>query len=209
MQEHQVTIGGVSHRVPEPFLVLATQNPIESEGTYPLPEAQTDRFLFKVLVGYPSTGRGGRRRRPLARCRRRRARGALARPPRASPRRRRDRDRRPRGHRLRRRARRRDAQPRRPRPGGARAADRLRRLAARADRARPRRPGARAAARPRPRDPRTTSRPSRSTCCATGSCWATRRSPTASAPTTSWRACSRPSPRRRSTSRGATRMPTA
>ena len=56
MQEHQVTIGGVSHRVPEPFLVLATQNPIESEGTYPLPEAQTDRFLFKVLVGYPSPG---------------------------------------------------------------------------------------------------------------------------------------------------------
>ncbi len=56
MQEHQVTIGGVSHRVPEPFLVLATQNPIESEGTYPLPEAQTDRFLFKVLVGYPSIG---------------------------------------------------------------------------------------------------------------------------------------------------------
>jgi MoxR-like ATPase len=56
MQEHQVTIGGTSHRVPEPFLVLATQNPIESEGTYPLPEAQTDRFLFKVLVGYPSPG---------------------------------------------------------------------------------------------------------------------------------------------------------
>src|SRR5687768_7944928 len=54
MQEHQVTIGGETHRVPEPFLVLATQNPIESEGTYPLPEAQTDRFLMKVLVGYPS-----------------------------------------------------------------------------------------------------------------------------------------------------------
>jgi MoxR-like ATPase len=54
MQEHQVTIGGETHRVPEPFLVLATQNPIESEGTYPLPEAQTDRFLMKVLVDYPS-----------------------------------------------------------------------------------------------------------------------------------------------------------
>jgi MoxR-like ATPase len=56
MQEHQVTIGGETHAVPEPFLVLATQNPIESEGTYPLPEAQLDRFLFKVLVDYPSPG---------------------------------------------------------------------------------------------------------------------------------------------------------
>jgi MoxR-like ATPase len=54
MQEHQVTIGGKTYEVPEPFLVLATQNPIESEGTYPLPEAQTDRFLMKVLVDYPS-----------------------------------------------------------------------------------------------------------------------------------------------------------
>jgi MoxR-like ATPase len=54
MQEHQVTIGGVAHPVPDPFLVLATQNPIESEGTYPLPEAQIDRFLLKVLVHYPA-----------------------------------------------------------------------------------------------------------------------------------------------------------
>ena len=54
MQEHQVTIGGQSHRVPEPFLVLATQNPIESEGTYDLPEAQVDRFLFKLVVDYPA-----------------------------------------------------------------------------------------------------------------------------------------------------------
>jgi MoxR-like ATPase len=54
MQEHQVTIGGETYRVPEPFLVLATQNPIESEGTYALPEAQTDRFLMKILVDYPS-----------------------------------------------------------------------------------------------------------------------------------------------------------
>ncbi|MEO8452752.1 MAG: MoxR family ATPase [Gemmatimonadota bacterium] len=54
MQEHQVTIGGVTYRLPEPFLVLATQNPIENEGTYPLPEAQLDRFLLKVHVGYPS-----------------------------------------------------------------------------------------------------------------------------------------------------------
>jgi MoxR-like ATPase len=54
MQEHQVTIGKQSYPVPEPFLVLATQNPIESDGTYPLPEAQVDRFLMKVLVGYPN-----------------------------------------------------------------------------------------------------------------------------------------------------------
>lgn len=54
MQEHQVTIAGTTHRVPEPFLVMATQNPIETEGTYPLPEAQIDRFMMKVLVDYPS-----------------------------------------------------------------------------------------------------------------------------------------------------------
>ncbi|MGE5667526.1 MAG: AAA family ATPase [Betaproteobacteria bacterium] len=54
MQECQVTIAGETHRVPEPFLVMATQNPIETEGTYPLPEAQVDRFMMKVLVGYPS-----------------------------------------------------------------------------------------------------------------------------------------------------------
>jgi MoxR-like ATPase len=53
MQERQVTIGHDTHRVPAPFLVMATQNPIESEGTYPLPEAQIDRFLLKVLIGYP------------------------------------------------------------------------------------------------------------------------------------------------------------
>ena len=55
MQEHQVTIGRETFRVPEPFLVMATQNPIESEGTYPLPEAQVDRFMMKVLVSYPSS----------------------------------------------------------------------------------------------------------------------------------------------------------
>ncbi|MEO8636278.1 MAG: MoxR family ATPase [Gemmatimonadales bacterium] len=54
MQERQVTIGGTSHRLPPLFLVLATQNPLEHEGTYPLPEAQVDRFLFKLVVGYPS-----------------------------------------------------------------------------------------------------------------------------------------------------------
>ena len=67
MQERQVTIGRESHPVPRPFLVMATQNPIESEGTYPLPEAQVDRFMMKVVVGYPSAGRGGRRS-SSARC---------------------------------------------------------------------------------------------------------------------------------------------
>jgi MoxR-like ATPase len=54
MQERQVTIGGETHPVPHPFLVMATQNPIESEGTYALPEAQVDRFMLKILIGYPS-----------------------------------------------------------------------------------------------------------------------------------------------------------
>ncbi|MFO7955998.1 MAG: MoxR family ATPase [Candidatus Brocadiia bacterium] len=54
MQERQVTVGGVRHELPAPFFVLATQNPIEQEGTYPLPEAQQDRFMFKILVSYPS-----------------------------------------------------------------------------------------------------------------------------------------------------------
>jgi MoxR-like ATPase len=54
MQEHQVTIAGETHKVPDPFLVMATQNPIETEGTYPLPEAQVDRFMMKVLVSYPT-----------------------------------------------------------------------------------------------------------------------------------------------------------
>src|SRR5881296_3465235 len=54
MQEHQVTAGGQTHALPSPFFVLATQNPIEQEGTYPLPEAQLDRFMFELRVGYPS-----------------------------------------------------------------------------------------------------------------------------------------------------------
>jgi MoxR-like ATPase len=54
MQERQVTLAGETHRLPEPFLVLATQNPVEQEGTYPLPEAQVDRFMLKVVVGYPN-----------------------------------------------------------------------------------------------------------------------------------------------------------
>jgi MoxR-like ATPase len=53
MQEHQVTIAHATYPVPDPFLVMATQNPIESEGTYPLPEAQVDRFMLKILIGYP------------------------------------------------------------------------------------------------------------------------------------------------------------
>jgi MoxR-like ATPase len=56
MQEQQVTIGGTTYMVPRPFVVMATQNPIESEGTYPLPEAQVDRFLMKILVDYPTPG---------------------------------------------------------------------------------------------------------------------------------------------------------
>ncbi|MHC5066203.1 MAG: AAA family ATPase [Planctomycetota bacterium] len=54
MQERQVSLAGTSHRLPNPFLVLATQNPVEQEGTYPLPEAQVDRFMLKLVVGYPS-----------------------------------------------------------------------------------------------------------------------------------------------------------
>jgi MoxR-like ATPase len=53
MQEHQITVGGTKHRLPAPFFVLATQNPIEQEGTYPLPEAQLDRFMFNIYVDYP------------------------------------------------------------------------------------------------------------------------------------------------------------
>ena len=64
MQEQQVTIGGTTYQVPRPFIVMATQNPIESEGTYPLPEAQVDRFLMKILVDYPT--RRARRRRSSA-----------------------------------------------------------------------------------------------------------------------------------------------
>ncbi len=54
MQEHQVTVGGTRHLLPEPFFVLATQNPIEQEGTYPLPEAQLDRFMFQIHISYPT-----------------------------------------------------------------------------------------------------------------------------------------------------------
>ena len=63
MQERQVTIGRETFKAPDPFLVMATQNPIESEGTYALPEAQVDRFMLKTLIGYPTRLRGVRRRR--------------------------------------------------------------------------------------------------------------------------------------------------
>ena len=64
MQEHQVTAGGELRKLAEPFFVLATQNPIEQEGTYPLPEAQLDRFFFKILVGYPTRRRADRSHQP-------------------------------------------------------------------------------------------------------------------------------------------------
>ena len=66
MQERQVTIGHETFKVPTPFLVLATENPIEAEGTYPLPEAQVDRFMLKILLDYPSAAGRGPDRRPLA-----------------------------------------------------------------------------------------------------------------------------------------------
>ncbi len=112
MQERQVTIGHETHRVPAPFLVLATQNPIESEGTYPLPEAQVDRFMFKLVVDYPS------HRDEVAVVersldeRRARPRGALARAPVRAPARGRDGLRRPARDGVRRHADHRD--PRRP-----------------------------------------------------------------------------------------------
>lgn len=60
MQEHQVTIGETTYPLPRPFLVMATQNPLEQEGTYPLPEAQVDRFMLKVRIGYPKKTKNGR-----------------------------------------------------------------------------------------------------------------------------------------------------
>ncbi len=74
MEERQVTLGDTTYPLPEPFMVLATQNPIEQEGTYPLAEAQIDRFMLKLKVGYPTPRRGGRDPRPHARRARRRGR---------------------------------------------------------------------------------------------------------------------------------------
>lgn len=70
MQEKQVTIAGECYKLPKPFLVMATQNPIEQEGTYPLPEAQLDRFMFKIEVGYPSRSEEGAVVERMARRRR-------------------------------------------------------------------------------------------------------------------------------------------
>ena len=79
MAERHVSIGGTTYPMPDPFLVLATQNPIENEGVYPLPEAQRDRFLFKLMVGYPRAGRGARDRLPDGRASRRSPRAGPAR----------------------------------------------------------------------------------------------------------------------------------
>jgi MoxR-like ATPase len=113
MEERQVSADGETHPLPDPFLVVATQNPIEYEGTYPLPEAQLDRFLMKVVVGYPDAAQeqrmlslaaaASRRRRSTTSARR------LGRGPARGARAGRRRDRRRRGRRLRRRARARDA----------------------------------------------------------------------------------------------------
>ena len=67
MEEHQVTVDGVTHLLPTPFLVLATQNPIEYEGTFPLPEAQLDRFLMRITLGYPSKNDDHHPRQPAVR----------------------------------------------------------------------------------------------------------------------------------------------
>ena len=172
----QVTIGGTTYPVPQPFLVLATQNPIESEGTYPLPEAQIDRFLMKLVVDYPDTGEEAAIvGRSLGRLRRA-ARAPVAAPTsRAHRERRRGGVRRPRGHRLRGRAGRRDAQPREHGLERDRAVHRVRRQPARADRPGDGGAGAGAAARARPRGRRRRPRRWRPTSCATASCCPTTR----------------------------------
>ena len=189
MQEHQVTIGHDTHLVPAPFLVMATQNPIESEGTYPLPEAQVDRFMLKVLVGYPTRdeeltvvhrsledpvdGAAGAPARRAARAAGEAVQGRLRRP---GP------------HQLRGQPRRRDARAGVVRARGDLRARRLRRQPARPDRARPERARAGARARARLRDPGPTSARSSRTRSGTGSCSRTRRSPRSARRTT----CSTP-----------------
>ena len=132
MQERQVTIGEATHPLPDPFMVFATQNPIEQEGTYPLPEAQVDRFMLKVKVDYPSQSGGAPDPRPHGHGRgaARRARAVVPRG--AEPRGARARDLHGRAAaRLHGRARLRHAQAARGGPRRPRAADRVRRLAAR------------------------------------------------------------------------------
>ena len=176
MQEHQVTIGGTTFPLEEPFLVLATQNPIESEGTYPLPEAQLDRFMLKVRVGYPSRGRGEGSAAPDER--------RAGDPGRAAARARRDPrgagdDRRavhgPEGGGLHRGPGAGHARSRRRRPERPQAAHRVRRLAPRLDRAGAGGAGARLPARPGLRRARRTCGPWRPTCSATASCSPSRR----------------------------------
>ena len=147
MEERQATIDGTTYAMPDPFLVIATQNPIEYEGTFALPEAQLDRFMLRIRLGYPAADRGGRDPRraeanPSARGHRGRLFGRRAA---------RHADGRPR--RLRRLDRRRVHRP--PRQRHPKPSRRLpRRVAARIDRPLPGRSGARRAARPRLRDPR-------------------------------------------------------
>ena len=116
MQERQVTIGRETYPAPDPFLVMATQNPIESEGTYPLPEAQLDRFMFKVLVGYPTATQEYVVVERMTTAARDAGAGDRRRDPARAPARRRRRVRRPADHRVRRAAEHRD-----PRPGRGRA----------------------------------------------------------------------------------------
>ena len=185
MQEHQVTIAGETHKVPEPFLVMATQNPIETEGTYPLPEAQVDRFMMKVLVGYPDRGRGVRHR-PARDRRRRPTSSPVATTDQLSA--------------LQRECRKgyvdpslmqyavqagvgAPASPSATASRTSRATCTYRRQPARLHPPDRRRPRAGLPARPRLRAAAGRDRPRRPTCCATGWCCPTRRCPTASRPT--------------------------
>ena len=180
MQERQVTIGRETHPVPDPFLVMATQNPIESEGTYPLPEAQVDRFMLKVLVDYPSpteefvivermTGRPEPVQEVID------AEQLMALQKRGRPR-----LRRPGAHRVRGPAGDRDPDAGADRPARHRPLHHLRRQPAGVDQPDPRRPGAGPRARPRLRPAPGRASTWRRTCCATASSCPTRRSPTTS-----------------------------
>ena len=192
MQEQQVTIGGTTYPVPRPFLVMATQNPIESEGTYALPEAQVDRFLMKIVVGYPSFGEEaavvGRSLGVPATVSQRLSLEDLERISAAA----RGGPRRPRDDQLCRRPDDGDPRPRRLRPQGDRPVHRVRRQPPRVARPRPGGPRARDVPRPTPHHRARTSATSRPTSCATASCSPTTRSATASPPTPD-----RANPRRR------------
>ena len=176
MQERQVTIGHDTHLVPSPFLVMATQNPIESEGTYPLPEAQIDRFLLKVLIGYPQHDEELTVvQRQLVEHPELEA-GALARGSRGAAARGARHLRRPVARQLRRRHRDGDPRAGRARPRRSRAVHLVRREPARADQPRPGSPRARARSAGASTRSSTTCRHSHATPCDTGSCSRTRRS---------------------------------